>query len=57
MALVSWLVSNKDIIEIIGVIGALVFSGLGFHIDARVRGLSCGIASISSVAVAEARSI
>lgn len=33
----AWLVAHKDVIEVVGIIGGLVFTGLSLRIDARVR--------------------
>ena len=37
MTIATWLVSHKDLIEVFGVVGALLFNGIQLHIDARVR--------------------
>lgn len=37
MAWQTWLVAHKDIIEVLGIIGGLLFTSLSLRIDARVR--------------------
>ncbi|HWA87276.1 MAG TPA: hypothetical protein VG710_13695 [Opitutus sp.] len=37
MVLTAWLVGNKDIFEVLGIVGGLLFTGLSLRIDARVR--------------------